>query len=165
VTGCSWRDANAYCHWLSEITGRDYYLPSEAEWQRAAHGATASIYPWGSTFDARKANTSEAGCGSTTSVLAHADGASPWGVLDMAGNVWEWTRDLFQPYPYQPTIEARVPPLPPGLSEDRRRVLRGGSWMADAQHARCAYRVAWHPAVIFSGQVGFRLACRLLFDE
>jgi toxoflavin biosynthesis protein ToxD len=165
VTGCSWCDASAYCRWLSDQTGRTYYLPSEAEWERAARGSMALTYPWGDDFDPDKANTSEARCGGTTSVASHPEGASPWGVLDMAGNAWEWTRDLFTAYPYQPTQEDEVLPLAPGISEDRRRVLRGGSWMAGAHFARCSFRAAWYPSAIFSGQVGFRLACRLIETE
>jgi toxoflavin biosynthesis protein ToxD len=165
VTGCSWQDASAYCRWLSDQTGERFYLPSEAEWERAAKGDTQSIWPWGDKFDPRKANTCEAANQSTTPVAAHPEGASVWGVLDMAGNVWEWTRDLFQPYPYQPTHLDHMPPLTVSMSEDRRRVLRGGSWMANAPLARCSARTAWYPSVIFSGQVGFRVACQIPTTE
>lgn len=160
VTNCSWRDADAYCRWLSQETGCSFYLPLEAEWVRAARGDGELIWPWGDAFDPCCANTQEAANGGTTSVYAHRDGASAFGLLDMAGNVWEWTRDVYQPYPYVPTDEATVPPLN-GQSEDQRRVLKGGSWMAGAEYARCAARVKWHANVIFSGQVGFRVACKL----
>jgi toxoflavin biosynthesis protein ToxD len=159
VTNCSWRDASAYAEWLSCETGRSFCLPTEAQWERAARGDTVCCWPWGDVFAQRCANTSEADIGRTTPVTAHPDGASPFGVLDMAGNVWEWTRDLWKPYPYTPTLEN--PPLPVGSHEDSRRVLRGGSWMGDSGFARCASRVRWQPISIFSGQVGFRLACAL----
>jgi formylglycine-generating enzyme required for sulfatase activity len=77
----------------------------------------------------------------------------------MAGNAWEWTSDLYRPYPYSKTIEIEAPPLPPGQYEDRRRTLRGGSCMAEARWARCSARAQWRPMYIFSGHVGFRAAC------
>lgn len=159
VVGCSWRDARAYCQWLTDITARPYRLPSEAEWERAAHGDQDWVWPWGDEFSPSRANTQEAGKNRTTPVTAHPDGASPWGILDMAGNAWEWAIDLYRPYPYRPTRDEEVPLLEAGTPEDRRRVLRGGSWMAEARYARCAARTAWYPAMIFSGQVGFRVIC------
>ena len=160
ITNVAWGEAAAYCAWLSAHTGQPFRLPGEAEWERAARGATRRRWPWGDTFDVRCANTREAGHGGTTPVDAHPQGASPFGVLDLAGNVWEWTADICRPYPYAGTA-APVPLLPPELSESRRRVLRGGSCMAEARWARCSSRVAWRPFYIFSGQVGFRVACSI----
>jgi formylglycine-generating enzyme required for sulfatase activity len=160
ITNVAWGEAAAYCAWLSAHTGQPFRLPGEAEWERAARGATRRRWPWGDTFDVRCANTCEAGHGGTTPVDAHPQGASPFGVLDLAGNVWEWTADICRPYPYAGTA-APVPLLPPELSESRRRVLRGGSCMAEARWARCSSRVAWRPFYIFSGQVGFRVACSI----
>jgi len=159
VTNVSWADATAYCEWLAESTGRPFRLPAEAEWERAARGDTFRRWPWGDTFDPACANVLEAKRTSTTPVDAHPDGASPFGVLDMAGNVWEWNSDLYRPYPYRKTTEAKALPLPPGQYEDSRRTLRGGSRMAEARWARCSARVQWHPHYIFSGHVGFRVAC------
>ncbi len=88
----SWYDALAYCQWLTRLTGQAHCLPSEAQWEKAARGANGSLYPWGNEFDAAKCNCVEAGECATTPVEAYAQGASPYGVLDMAGNVWEWVR-------------------------------------------------------------------------
>lgn len=159
VINVGWERAVAYCEWLVEHTGRPFRLPTEAEWERAARGETQRRWPWGDEFDPACANTAEAGRGETTPVNAHPAGASPFGILDMCGNAWEWTADLYRPYPYTP---GPVPPDPEKVpNESRRRVLRGGSRMAEAVWGRCSSRVAWMPAWIFSGHVGFRLACTL----
>jgi formylglycine-generating enzyme required for sulfatase activity len=161
ASNIGWDDAAAYCAWLAAHTGRSFRLPSEAEWERAARGATRRRWPWGDVFDPGYANTSEAGRNGTTPVDMHPNGASPFGILDMAGNAWEWTSTLCQPYPYTPAAASSAPALPAGTTESQRRILRGGSWAAEAHWARCSSRVSWRPFYIFSGQVGFRVACSL----
>jgi formylglycine-generating enzyme required for sulfatase activity len=95
VVNVSWNDALAYCRWLSEVTGKPITLPSEAEWEKAARGAQdARAYPWGDAFDAARCNVHESGFGDTTPVGIFLNGASPYGCLDMVGNVWDWTRSL-----------------------------------------------------------------------
>ena len=135
VTNVSWDDAMAYCRWLSQVTGKQITLPSEAEWEKAARGERDKrAYPWGDGFDAVRCNSRELGLGGTTPVGIFQEGASPYGLLDMSGNVWEWTLSLDQPYPYR--------------GEDGRneveaagnRVVRGGSWFDYQWHARCAVR-------------------------
>lgn len=157
----TWKEAHAYCDWLAASSGQPYRLPSEAEWERAARAGTQRRWPWGDTFDPALANTREAGRSGTMPVDAHPGGASQWGILDMAGNAWEWTSDVYRPYSYRSLPPLDSPPLPPGLNESRRRVLRGGSCMAEATWARCSSRVSWRPFYIFSGCVGFRVACGL----
>ena len=91
VVGISWNDAVAYCIWLSEKSGIQYRLPTEAEWEKAARGENGFIYPWGDEFDIRKANTIEAGIHNTSSVGQFSPrGDSPYGCADMSGNVREW---------------------------------------------------------------------------
>jgi formylglycine-generating enzyme required for sulfatase activity len=94
VVNVTWYDAMNYCQWLSEVTGRNYGLPSEAEWEKGARGTGGRIYPWGNQWDATRCNSKESGLKKTISVHAYPQGASPNGVLDMAGNVCEWTRSL-----------------------------------------------------------------------
>ncbi len=92
VTEVSWYDAMAYCAWLSEMSGRPYRLPSEAEWEKAARGDDGRIYPWGTEWVDGRCNVGNSG---TTAVTAFVDGASPAGCLDLLGNVQEWTQTLW----------------------------------------------------------------------
>ncbi len=179
----SWRDARAYCTWLTGVwrpegviaSDEVVRLPSEAEWEKAARGGLPSpsegegsgervktrIYPWGNEWDETKCNTSELGLGGTTPVGIFPKGDSPYGCLDMAGNVWEWTvslwgEDIFEPafkYPYRATdgrenLEA---------GNDVLRVLRGGSWGGNRIYARCAYRHRGRPRSRWR-DLGFRIA-------
>ena len=91
VVAVSWHDAVAYCEWLSEKTDRPYRLPAEAEWEKAARGTDGRGFPWGDEWDESKCNTREGGPGTTIPVGQYSpDGDSPYGLADMAGNVWEW---------------------------------------------------------------------------
>jgi formylglycine-generating enzyme required for sulfatase activity len=160
VVWVSWHDAVAYCNWLSEVTGRPYGLPSEAEWEKGARGTDGRIYPWGNQWDAERCNTGESGKGDTTPVGAYPQGASPYGLVDMAGNVWEWTRSLWgedaqEPsfkYPYDPADGREDLEAPDTV----RRVLRGGSWYLSRDRARCVGRNGDGPDYS-DDAVGFRL--------
>jgi len=96
VVYVSRHDAAMYCRWLSEATGKPYALPSEAEWEKAARGKDGRIYPWGNEWQAGRCNSREEGLRATTPVGQYALGKSPYGLLDMAGNVWEWTHSHYQ---------------------------------------------------------------------
>lgn len=89
--GMSWADAVAYCRWLSLSTGRIYRLPDEREWEKTARGATGRMWPWGARDDPTRANVLETHLGTTSRVGAFPQGATPEGVLDLVGNVREWT--------------------------------------------------------------------------
>jgi formylglycine-generating enzyme required for sulfatase activity/energy-coupling factor transporter ATP-binding protein EcfA2 len=140
VVNVSWDDAVAYCAWLSEVTGRSVTLPSEAEWEKAARGSKdRRAYPWGDAFDATRCNSLALGLGDTTPVGIFIDGASPYGVLDMAGNVWEWTRSLYEAYPYD-AGDGRE-----DLDSRDARVLRGGAFSDSTRYVRCAFRLRHDP--------------------
>ncbi|MFB1490059.1 MULTISPECIES: SUMF1/EgtB/PvdO family nonheme iron enzyme [unclassified Thiocapsa] len=165
VTGVGFRDALAYCRWLAEATGKSITLPSEAEWEKAARGSEDSrAYPWGDAFDAAKCNARDFGFDGTTPVGSFLKGASPYGCLDMAGNVWEWTRSLWGEdfgspdfgYPYDPSDSKREAQ---NASKAILRVVRGGSWYALPDVARTAFRYSLLPDYRFYG-LGFRVVLR-----
>ncbi|WP_300449131.1 SUMF1/EgtB/PvdO family nonheme iron enzyme [Accumulibacter sp.] len=165
VVEVSWHDALAYCRWLSEATRRPIGLPSEAEWEKAARGdADARAYPWGDVFDAARCNVGGSGFDGTTPVGVFAHGASPYGCLDMAGNVWEWTRSLWGKDPQKPTFVypyAASDPKREDLNapDDVYRVVRGGSWYFLRGFARCAYRYGFRPGFRYVF-LGFRVVLR-----
>ena len=138
VVWVTWRDARAYCNWLSSVTGERCRLPSEAEWEKAARGTEGRVYPWGDAWDASLCNA-EIKIKDTTPVDAYPRGASPYGLLDVAGNVWEWTRSLYKGYPYDPG-DGRE-----DLEASAARVVRGGAFYNTTRLARCAYRSYFDP--------------------
>lgn len=87
----SWEDASAYCRWRGELVGQPRRLPTSAEFERAARGTRGSIYPWGPSFDPSRLNSAVGGPRDTTPVASYPGGASPYGALDVAGNVFQWT--------------------------------------------------------------------------
>jgi formylglycine-generating enzyme required for sulfatase activity len=140
VVNVSWYDAVAYCRWLAGVTGKPYRLPTEAEWEKGARGPDGRIYPWGDRWDPARCNTKESGIEDTTPAGAYPQGASPYGLLDMAGNVWEWTSSLYRDYPYR-ADDGRESP-----DSAESRVLRGSSWLNLYDSTRCAYRRSYTPA-------------------
>lgn len=143
VTWISFEDAEAYCLWKG---GR---LPTEAEWERAARGGTQRAYPWGNEFDPNRANTWQSGRRGTAPAGSYPLGASPFGVEDMAGNVFEWVDGFFEPYPGS---RFRI-----SESEKHYRVLRGGSWNFSEYYARTTHRFS-RSGGDKSRSFGFRLA-------
>jgi formylglycine-generating enzyme required for sulfatase activity len=178
VVGVNWYEAQAYCAWLTErfkVKGctlhvwRDSHLqtlkpsdlpalqvrlPSEAEWEKAARMNRGWIYPWGDRWDPGRANTWEGHALRPTPVGVYPGGATPEGAHDLAGNVWEWTRSLYHSYPYRPDDGREE------LAVAGRRVVRGGSWIADGWDARCAYRFRSSPVDLVN-ILGFRLVVSL----
>ena len=156
VVGVTWFEAVAYVRWLSAQTGREFHLPSEAEWEKAARGTDGRTWPWGNDWIEGRANTYEAGLNTTTPVGQYPEGASPYGALDMAGNVWEWCATEWQkPYPYSVEDEWAADYLE---QDGEFRVLRGGSWSSEQKFARGADRYDSNARYLYSYNVGLRVA-------
>jgi formylglycine-generating enzyme required for sulfatase activity len=153
VVGISWFEARAYCGWLADQTGRPFRLPTEAEWEAAARGKGGRRYAYGDDFDAGLCNTFETHIRHTSPVGVFPGGETPEGLVDMAGNTWDWTGSLYRPYPYDAT-DGREDPV----SGDGRRAVRGGSWNHNQPLARAAYRDYRAPNYRLD-LLGVRLAC------
>ncbi|GAB6042824.1 nSTAND1 domain-containing NTPase [Endothiovibrio diazotrophicus] len=143
----SWYEAVAFCRWLSRRLGFEVRLPTEYEWQQAATGGDPkNAYPWGGEWDARCCNTSESGLNRTVAVGLYPAGATTRGVLDMAGNVWEWCLNKRGKKPGEVTVD--------GSGESR--VLRGGSWIAIQVNARAGFPFSYRPDGRIDS-IGFRV--------
>jgi hypothetical protein len=149
----SWFEAVAFCRWLGERLGYPVTLPIERQWERATRGTRGFEYPWGEDYrtshancDERRADDGPHAVGRTTAVGIYPQGRSPDGVLDLAGNVWEWCLNEYG----EPDNTL--------LSGDESRVLRGGSWNNKPRNCRAANRNN-NPPDNRNNNIGFRVCC------
>jgi formylglycine-generating enzyme required for sulfatase activity len=174
VESVSWYAALAYCDWLTArlrtwghtpgplaalLRRPDWRvtLPSEAEWEKAARGKDGRVYPWGNEPDPDRANYNDTATDSTNAAGCFPGGASPYGVEELSGNVWEWTRSLRGEYPYPSERTARSKHKDLQAPAEGSRVLRGGAFLSDHELVRCAYRNGDVARVVYLN-VGFRVA-------
>ena len=170
-------DAIKFCDWLSRREEKNYRLPTEAEWEYAARGTDGRIYPWAAVqkLSLAKFTLSQAGSGRTSAwretvgedkVAPNQDdgcsgasavggyplGASPFGVEDLVGNVWEWCQDFYGPYRGADRMN------PPGAQQGDEHVCRGGSWKSPSASLKATTR-GHHPPTFAGNDVGFRIVC------
>lgn len=160
VGGVSWREAQAYCNWLSQQIERTVRLPTEAEWEKAATWDPASgvkrMYPWGNDFDPAYANTVESLIGTMTPVDAYrVVGDSPYGVSDLFGNVAEWTLARYMPYPYSDRDGRH------DLNLMGYRAVRGGSFQSEGRWTTALHRQYFSPDEN-RYPVGFRIVVEMV---
>jgi len=150
VVGVNWYEAMAYAAWLTQATGASYRLPTEAEWEWAAR-RNIRRFAWNGDWDAARCNSSESRLGQPSPAGVYSRGATPDGLHDLSGNVFEWTATLYRPYHYDPG-DGREDLLVDGL-----RVVRGGSWYTNRTDVRCAYR-NWNYPRCWDDDLGYRIA-------
>ena len=153
-TNVDWYETIAFCRWLSQQLGYEIRLPTEQEWEKAARGTDGREYPWGDHYREGFANVDEKGVRTTpsqldqtTAVGLYPQGTSPYGVMDMAGNVWEWCLNK-NDNPIDTVID----------KTEEYRVLRGGSWFSLPESTRAAGRDGGSPDLRYSYR-GFRVVC------
>ncbi|MBI1294700.1 SUMF1/EgtB/PvdO family nonheme iron enzyme [bacterium] len=166
----TWHEAVRYCGWLTDTLrssektppelrklldhGCNITLPSEAEWEKAGRGSDSRRYPWGDDINANFVNYDDTKIGDTSAVGCFPGGASPYGIEEMSGNVWEWTRSLREKYPYP--ADERDRQKRESLKGDGARVLRGGAFSYNGNVVRCASRSRIHP-YYRGNDIGFRV--------
>ncbi len=164
VLGVNWDAATAYCNWVSAKTSKSYRLPTEAEWEKAARGTDQRRFPWGNAIDHSYANIAGSQKFGTGQKVGYYDGskrgdfrtkngASPYGAMDMAGNVMEWCQDWYSRGYYAVSAKKN----PKGPERGAYRVLRGGAFFFEALDNRSYARSGGWPSLQAWRMVGFRV--------
>ena len=164
VVGVCWWEALAFARWLTgrlHTVGRlpadwQVRLPSEVEWEKAARGGDGRDFPWGDAADLERTNFARSQIGTTSAVGCFPGGASPWQVEEMSGNVWEWTRSLYDTYPYPTGGKSLQQREDLTAGDSHSRVLRGGAFDLNEYLVRCAARSRDLP-YNGGGLIGFRV--------
>ncbi|MFH1754664.1 MAG: formylglycine-generating enzyme family protein [Candidatus Latescibacterota bacterium] len=149
VVNVSWEDAAAYAQFI------DKRLPTEEEWEKAARGTDGRRFPWGDEFDKDNANNSN----QIMPIMRFPEGASPFGLYDMAGNAAEWVDAWYAPYPREEddTLDEELPEYKPIYGDQKYRIYRGGSWNNYGKFLRCSNREKAQPDEKW-GNIGIRCA-------
>lgn len=162
AAGVSWMDAKGFCDWLSQRLGRKVFLPTEAQWEKAARGGTQYRYPWGDN-DPDCVLANYIGCsnkGNEPGQIKHTgfstSGVSTYGLFEMAGNVAEWCRDFYDPHYYRNSPKEN----PHGPLSGTHHVVRGGSCFDSPFFLRCSARTYYDSNYTHSG-IGFRVVLEL----
>jgi len=142
-----WYEAMAFCNWLGNRINKMVTLPTRHQWRRAAQGDSANLYPWGNEFEKNNCNTRESRIRMTTLVMRYMNGASPFGVYDMAGNIWEWCLDIANEYSQADPLKSNAP-----------RTVMGGSYKTSHQRAQSSFHFHLDPDYHY-GTIGFRVIC------
>ena len=142
IIGVDFKEAISFCEWLGKKLGNEVRLPTQEEWEKAARGEHGRIFPWGDEFEGDRCNANN-NIGKLCSVGLFPNGASPYGVMDMCGNIWEWTSSIWQ--------------ADPGTRKDvgKFHEIRGGAFSSKPAAARCAYH--GHEATSQASNQGFRI--------
>lgn len=140
-----WYEAIAFCNWLGNRLNKMITLPTRYQWRRAAQGDTTYQYPWGDEFTKNHCNTRESRIRMTTLVMRYMNGVSPFGVYDMAGNVWEWCLDVAQDYSHADPLRSNAP-----------RTVMGGSFKTSHHRAQSTFHFHLDPDYYY-GTIGFRV--------
>ncbi len=152
VTQVCWEDATAFCKWATKTSGKTIRLPSEAQWEKAARGTDERIYTWGNQKPNQTTCNFNMNVKDTTQVGSYSPkGDSPYGCADMAGNVWEWVNGWYDANYYRKSPERN----PSGAARGKKRLVRGGSWIAEARYIRASDRLKNLP-INWDDNIGFR---------
>ena len=163
VVQISWFDALEFCKWLTNETGNIYRLPTEAEWEKAARGTDKRIFPWGNNWESSFCNAEYIFKGTTPVDCFEKNNVSPYGCVDMCGNVFEWTSTTIgsiEPWPEKYSYPYNLNDGRENLKTETRRVGRGGSYSREWIYCRNTFRFADMPKDRYSAQ-GFRVVCEV----